>query len=45
MASVDNKSKALFISNNGSCPKRRSAFDIRATGANVKSIAQLVSPW
>jgi putative serine protease PepD len=42
-ACVDNKSKALFISNNGSCPKGRSAVDIGATGANVKSIAQLVS--
>jgi len=43
-ACVDNKTKALFISNNGSCPKGRSAIDIGATGANVKSIAQLVSP-
>jgi len=43
-ACVDNKSKALFISNNGNCPKGRSAVDIGATGANVKSVAQLVSP-
>jgi len=43
-ACVDNKSKALFISSNGSCPKGRSAVDIGATGANVKSIAQLISP-
>ena len=43
-ACVDNKTKALFISSNGSCPKGRSAIDIGATGANVKSIAQLVSP-
>ena len=43
-ACVDNKSKALFTSNNGSCPKGRSAVDIGATGANVKSIAQLISP-
>jgi putative serine protease PepD len=43
-ACVDNKSKALFISSNGSCPKGRSAIDIGATGANVKSIAQLISP-
>ena len=43
-ACVDNKTKALFISNNGSCPKGRSVVDIGATGANVKSIAQLVSP-
>ncbi len=43
-ACVDNKSKALFISNNGSCPKGRSAVDIGATGANVKRIAQLISP-
>jgi putative serine protease PepD len=34
----------LYISSNGSCPKGRSAIDIGATGANVKSIAQLVSP-
>ena len=43
-ACVDNKTKALFLSSNGSCPKGRSAIDIGATGANVKSIAQLVSP-
>ena len=43
-ACVDNRTKALFISNNGNCPKGRSAVDIGATGANVKSIAQLVSP-
>ena len=43
-ACVDNKTKALYISSNGSCPKGRSAIDIGATGANVKSIAQLVSP-
>ena len=43
-ACVDNKSKALFISSNGSCPKGKSAVDIGATGANVKSIAQLISP-
>jgi putative serine protease PepD len=43
-ACVDNKSKALYIANNGSCPKGRSAIDIGATGANVKSIAQLISP-
>ena len=42
-ACIDNKSKALFASTNGSCPKGRSAIDIGATGANVKSIAQLVS--
>jgi putative serine protease PepD len=43
-ACVDNKSKALFVSSNGSCAKGRTAIDIGATGANVKSIAQLVSP-
>ncbi len=43
-ACVDNKTKALFASSNGSCAKGRSAIDIGATGANVKSIAQLVSP-
>ena len=43
-ACVDNKTKALYLSSNGSCPKGRSAIDIGATGANVKSIAQLVSP-
>ena len=43
-ACVDNKTKALFISNNGSCPKGRSVVDIGATGANVKSIAQIISP-
>jgi len=43
-ACVDNKSKALFISNNGNCPKGRSAVDIGTNGVNVKSIAQLVSP-
>ena len=43
-ACMDNKSKALFVSTNGSCPKGRTAIDIGATGANVKSIAQLVSP-
>jgi putative serine protease PepD len=43
-ACVDKKTKALFISSNGSCPKGRSPIDIGATGANVKSIAQLVSP-
>jgi len=42
-ACIDNKTKALFASTNGSCPKGRSAIDIGATGANVKSIAQLVS--
>ena len=42
-ACVDNKSKALYLSTNGNCPKGRSAVDIGATGANVKSIAQLVS--
>jgi len=43
-ACVDNKTKALFASSNGSCAKGRTAIDIGATGANVKSIAQLVSP-
>ena len=43
-ACMDNKSKALFVSTNGSCSKGRTAIDIGATGANVKSIAQLVSP-
>ena len=43
-ACMDNKSKALFVSTNGSCTKGRTAIDIGATGANVKSIAQLVSP-
>jgi putative serine protease PepD len=43
-ACMDNKSKALFVSTNGSCAKGRTAIDIGATGANVKSIAQLVSP-
>jgi putative serine protease PepD len=32
-ACIDNKSKALFASTNGSCPKGRSAIDIGATGA------------
>ena len=43
-ACVDNKTNALFASTNGSCSKGRTAIDIGATGANVKSIAQLVSP-
>ena len=43
-ACIDNKTKALYASTNGSCAKGRSAIDIGATGANVKSIAQLVSP-
>ena len=43
-ACIDNKTKALYASSNGSCAKGRSAIDIGATGANVKSIAQLVSP-
>ena len=43
-ACVDNKTNALFASSNGSCTKGRTAIDIGATGANVKSIAQLVSP-
>ena len=43
-ACVDNKTKALYASSDGSCSKGRSAIDIGATGANVKSIAQLVSP-
>jgi putative serine protease PepD len=43
-ACVDNKTNALYLSKNGSCAKGRSAVDIGATGANVKSIAQLVSP-
>jgi putative serine protease PepD len=43
-ACVDNKTNALFASANGSCAKGRTAIDIGATGANVKSIAQLVSP-
>lgn len=43
-ACVDNKTNALFASTNGSCAKGRTAIDIGATGANVKSIAQLVSP-
>ena len=38
-ACIDNKNKALFASTNGSCPKGRSAIDIGATVANVKSIA------
>ncbi len=37
-ACIDNKTKALYVSSNGSCPKGRSAVDIGATGANVKSI-------
>jgi putative serine protease PepD len=43
-ACIDNKTKALYASTNGSCAKGRSVIDIGATGANVKSIAQLVSP-
>ena len=43
-ACVDNKTNALFASANGACAKGRTAIDIGATGANVKSIAQLVSP-
>ena len=43
-ACVDNKTNALFASSNGSCAKGRTAIDIGAAGANVKSIAQLVSP-
>jgi len=43
-ACIDNRTKALFASTNGNCPKGRSAIDIGATGANIKSIAQLVSP-
>ena len=43
-ACVDNKTKALYASSDGNCAKGRSAIDIGATGANVKSIAQLVSP-
>lgn len=43
-ACVDNKTGALFASSNGSCSKGRTAIDIGATGANVKSIAQDVSP-
>ena len=43
-ACIDNKTKALFASTNGSCPKGRTAIDVGATGANIKSIAQLVSP-
>ena len=43
-ACIDNKTKALYASNNGSCAKGRSAIDIGATGANVKSIAQIISP-
>ena len=43
-ACVDNKTSALFASSNGSCSKGRTAIDIGSTGANVKSIAQLVSP-
>ena len=43
-ACVDNKTSALFASSNGNCPKGRTAIDIGSTGANVKSIAQLVSP-
>jgi putative serine protease PepD len=43
-ACIDNKTKALYASSNGSCAKGRTAIDIGATGANVKSIAQLVSP-
>jgi putative serine protease PepD len=39
LACIDNKSKALFTSINGSCPKGRSAIDIGATVANVKIIA------
>lgn len=43
-ACIDNKTKALYASSKGSCAKGRTAIDIGATGANVKSIAQLVSP-
>ena len=43
-ACIDNRTKALFASTNGNCPKGRSAIDVGATGANIKSIAQLVSP-
>jgi len=43
-ACVDNKTMALYASSDGNCAKGRSAIDIGATGANVKSIAQLVSP-
>ena len=41
-ACIDNKTKALFASTNGSCLKGRSSIDIGATGANVKSIGKLM---
>ena len=43
-ACVDNKTSALYASSDGNCSKGRTAIDIGSTGANVKSIAQLVSP-
>ena len=43
-ACVDNKTKALYISSNGSCPKGRSAIDIGATGANVKVLLNKSHP-
>jgi len=41
---VDNRTKALFASTDGSCAKTRTLLDISGQGVNVETIAAAVSP-
>jgi putative serine protease PepD len=41
---VDNRTKALFASTDGSCAKTRTLMEIAGQGANVETIAAAVSP-
>ena len=41
---VDNRTKALFASTDGSCAKTRTLMEISGQGANVETIAAAVSP-
>ncbi|NDE72186.1 MAG: hypothetical protein EB054_05765, partial [Actinobacteria bacterium] len=41
---VDNQTKALFASSDGTCPKNRSLIEVSSGSANAEAIAAAVSP-
>jgi putative serine protease PepD len=41
---VDNRTKALYSTTNGSCTKTRTLMEVAGSGVNVESIAAAVSP-
>lgn len=43
-ACVDNRTQALYLSNNGSCTKNRTPLNLGSGGLDVKSVAAAVTP-